>query len=280
MFFSSVRVPSRSSCLRRRIGHVRVAASAGPSPCRPRRYRASARGRCSARTNSAASSGGVHHGLGHDLDERDASAVEIDVGAARRRCDVLCPRPLSEMDALSASGSIRRAPADEHVDVAGRSHSGLVELRDLVVLRLVRIEVVLARESAAVSRADLRRRWRRRGSERELERARDCTTGSVAQAGRGRPGSVSELGGCNRTATGGRPRTPSTRGRELHVDLEADHGLHSLERHRELGHAMPFGAQLAEPERALDRVRPRASRVTLVERACRAAARRSASPSP
>src|SRR4029079_9579787 len=89
--------------------------------------------------------------LGHDLDERNAGAVEVDVGPARRVNKAFVQRlggVFLEVDAGDA-------PLFE---AAARRQRQLV-LRDLVALRQVGIEVVLAREDRRlVDRAAERQR--------------------------------------------------------------------------------------------------------------------------
>jgi hypothetical protein len=76
-------------------------------------------------------------GLGDDLDERDAGAIEIDEGALRLMEQLA--RVFFHVDAADA-------------DLADAAVGGdrLVELRDLVPLRQIGIEVVLAREDGAL----------------------------------------------------------------------------------------------------------------------------------
>src|SRR5437764_13956398 len=85
-------------------------------------------------------------GLGDDLDEWHAAAVEIEVRLARRVAEHFVQRlagVLFEVHPPDAD-----APADPAAGVfdGAASRERLLILRDLVALRQVRIEVILARE--------------------------------------------------------------------------------------------------------------------------------------
>ena len=84
-------------------------------------------------------------GLGDDLDERHAAAVEVDVGLAIGVGKPLVQRlagVLFHVDARDADARRRRAARSR----PRRRRQRLLVLRDLIALRQVRIEVVLARE--------------------------------------------------------------------------------------------------------------------------------------
>ena len=88
----------------------------------------------------------AHVGLGDDLDERHAAAVVVDVGAAIGIGEALVQRlagVLFHVDAREADAAALAVDGD--VEAAAERERPLV-LRDLVALRQVRIEVVLARE--------------------------------------------------------------------------------------------------------------------------------------
>ena len=95
--------------------------------------------------NSAGFGGRAHVRLADDLDERDAAAVVVDVGAAigigkpfvQRLARVLFHVDARQADVFSAAG--------RDVEAAAERQRPLV-LRNLVALRQVRIEVVLPRE--------------------------------------------------------------------------------------------------------------------------------------
>ena len=89
----------------------------------------------------------AHVGLRDDLEQRRSRAVEVD---ARKPVEILVQRlarVLLEVGAGDAD-ALRRAVLEQHVEPARLHHRQLV-LADLVALRQVRIEVVLAREDRA-----------------------------------------------------------------------------------------------------------------------------------
>src|SRR5262245_16238030 len=88
--------------------------------------------------------GAAHVGLAHDLEERNAAAVEVDQAAAAVGVVDVLPGVLLHVDAGQADAS-RRA-VDHDLEPAGAAQWLLVHA-DLVALREVRVEVVLAREA-------------------------------------------------------------------------------------------------------------------------------------
>ena len=131
--------------------------------------------------------GVVDVGLADDLDERRPAAVEVDERRGRtvetsRRCDMdVLRRVLLEMRACDADRHV--AVLRRHDEMSSRAE-GLVVLTDLVRLRQVGIEVVLAvedralRDRAVEREAELDRlldrapvRDRERSGEREAHRA-------------------------------------------------------------------------------------------------------------
>ena len=82
--------------------------------------------------------------LRHDLDERRAGAIEIDGGGVREAIVHGLPGVLLHVHAMHADCArwFDRVINDD--GAAGRD--GLIELRDLISLRQIRIEVVLAGE--------------------------------------------------------------------------------------------------------------------------------------
>ena len=87
--------------------------------------------------------GRAHVGLGHDLHQRHAGAVEIDVGVFGMLVVDRLAGVLLQVQALDAD--LERLAVGAHLDLALADDRALV-LRDLVALRQVRIEVVLAVE--------------------------------------------------------------------------------------------------------------------------------------
>ena len=154
--------------------------------------------------------GGAHVGLGDDLGERRAAAVEVDdarVGAvdAPAGADVdQLGGVLLEVHAMNAHLGERAAAAQ-----------GLVVLGDLVALGQVGIEVVLAVEDRA---------GRELGAEREADHQPEV---HGARVGDGKAAGESEADRAGvrvgRVAEGQLAAAEHLRGgRELHVDLEAD----------------------------------------------------------
>ena len=84
-------------------------------------------------------------GLGDDLHERDAAAIEIDVAFGRRKIMQRLAGVLLEMQTLDAHGdALARRYVDDHGAFAD---DRVLVLRDLVALRQVGIEIVLAVEN-------------------------------------------------------------------------------------------------------------------------------------
>ena len=133
-----------------------------PSPCRSRRRRSPGSSPSAASRKRARRLGRAQVGLGDDLEQRRAAAVEVDDGAGRARDPSPSRRP--------RGSSWRRPPRGARARSArprcrrGRRHGQraadaqrLVVLRDLVRLGRVGIEVVLAVEESmrsAISRAE------------------------------------------------------------------------------------------------------------------------------
>ncbi len=234
MFFSSVLVPS-SRVADRADGDVGVAAQrallhvhvADAEPAQRRAQQPQP---------LAGLLGRAHVGLGDDLHQRRAAAVEVDdrgLGAvdapAGARVHEL-GRVLLEVHAMDAHVAQPPAPAQ-----------GLVVLGDLVVLGVVGIEVVLAvedrprgqlavqrepDEQAVVDRLGVGHRQRARQPQAHLAGVR------VGRLAEGQRAAAEHL----------RPRA------ELDVDLQADDGL-------VVGHALPApGRGVVEADRLLERV--------------------------
>ncbi len=122
---------------------------------------------------------GADVGLGDDLDQRGAAAVEVD----QRGSGAVDPARLADV------GQLRRVllqvgAVDADVAELAVHRDRLVVLADLVALRQVGIEVVLAGELGAVGRP--RTRAPRRSSARSGSPARSSSAASPG--GRGRPG--------------------------------------------------------------------------------------------
>ena len=90
----------------------------------------------------------THVGPRHDLHQRDARAVEVDV--AHRRVLVVhqLARVLLDMDALDADvlGAALVLVVEQHLDLA-LADQRVVELADLIALRQIGVEIVLAVEA-------------------------------------------------------------------------------------------------------------------------------------
>ncbi len=169
---------------------------------------------------------GPGHRLGDDLDERDARAVVVDqrvhgaVDAAGRAADVQrLAGVLLHVRALDAHC--------EHLRPAGRvdpdverplERDRLVVLRDLVVLRHVRIEVVLPREAAP-----------RRDLAPQGQADPHCRLDRALIQDRQRAGQAQADGAHLRVGLGAEDGRAAAehlrRGRQLDVDLEAQHRL-------------------------------------------------------
>ena len=151
--------------------------------------------------------------LGHDLRERRAAAVEVDDA----RVGAVDPPARAQVDQLG--GVLLEVHAvDAHVAELPAPAQGLVVLRDLVALGEVGIEVVLAVEDRP--RRELRAQ---RGSDHqpEVDRSRVGDRQAPGQPEAHRAGAR-----VRRLAEGELAAAEHLRGgRELHVDLEPDHGL-------------------------------------------------------
>ena len=159
-------------------------------------------------------------GLGDDLDERHAAAVVVDVGLAigvgepfvQRLAGVLFHVDARDADACRVRRrcEARRAPP---------RRQRLLVLRNLIALRQVRIEVVLAREDRRL--VDRRSRAPARRGSRSRRRAR-FSTGSA-------PGSPRQTGQTWVFGARAERRAAAAedlrRGQQLRVDLEADDGF-------------------------------------------------------
>ena len=99
---------------------------------------------CSALAYSTASAAAAHVGLGDDLQQRRAGAVEVDAGdwPWKSSCRLL---PASSSRWARVSRTVRGAPSSTKSTLAALHHRDLV-LADLVALGQVGVEVVLARE--------------------------------------------------------------------------------------------------------------------------------------
>ena len=162
--------------------------------------------------------GGAHVGLGHDLDQRDAGAVVVDEAVA------------GVVDATAAADVVELAgvlldvgPGDadpqarRQVEVAGQVGRQVV-LGDLVVLRLVRVEVVLPGEHRAVAPRSCSARPSRIAS------STACSLSTGSEPGRPRQvGQVLVLGSSPKWL--GQRAEQLRGGGELAVDLEPDHHL-------------------------------------------------------
>jgi hypothetical protein len=168
--------------------------------------------------------------LAHDLEQRHAGAVEIDVGrvaADHRRIVDRLARVLLHVDAVQAYALDRDLAAvlDGHVQPAlGRER--LLVLGDLVALRQVGIEVVLAREHRVRVHLAV---GRERRPDRELHGPAVEHREHPGQRQADRMHRV-----VRRRAVAHRRRAEELRGgAQLGVDLEPDH-------HLEVGMGRPF----------------------------------------
>ena len=161
--------------------------------------------------------GRAHVRLAHDLDERHAGAIEVDgrdagIAIVHRLAGVFLH--VHARDADRASARRRHVPQSRRT---ARSRAA-IELRDLVALRQVGIEVVLAREDRHRVHGAAERERGARGQlhcvlvqHRQRTRQRETHRAGVRVRRR------AELGGA--PAEGLRARL------ELHVDLEPDDHL-------------------------------------------------------
>ena len=89
----------------------------------------------------------THIGLGNDFHQRDAAAIQIDIGFIRRKIVHGFPGVLLQMEPLNSDGDFVADIAvrinRENVNFAF-AHNWEFELRNLISLRQVNIEVVLA----------------------------------------------------------------------------------------------------------------------------------------
>ena len=185
--------------------------------------------------------GVVQVGLGHDLDERCAAAVEVD----ERGGGAVQPPGLGDVDVLrrillevGARDADRDAAVVARHDELPARAERLVVLADLVRLRQVGIEVVLAVEHGALGDLAVERepeldrlldrapvRHRQRAREGEADRA-DVRVRriAVASCGSGRTSSSSSS-----AARGSRARSPAPRSsrssQPLRDDVEAERAL-------------------------------------------------------
>ena len=91
--------------------------------------------------------GGTHVGLADDFHERHSGAIEVDIGLAGMLVVQALAGVLLQMQTLDTH---RAYPAVRHIDLDhALAHDRVLELRDLIALRLVGIEVVLAVEHRA-----------------------------------------------------------------------------------------------------------------------------------
>jgi len=154
----------------------------------------------------------AHVRLRDDLEERGARAVQVDAAHAAEILVQRLARVLLEVRAGEAHALLALAQHDRD-RAAGDDR--LLVLADLVALRKVRVEIVLAREDAA--RGD-------RAAHREPEA--DRTFDRAAVEDRQRPGEREIHGARLRVGRGaergGGAREDLRRGRELRVGLEAD----------------------------------------------------------
>src|SRR5690606_11686265 len=154
--------------------------------------------------------------LGDDLDQRHTGPVQVDRGPAGQPIVQRLARILLEVDATDPHALHGAVPLLD-LQPAVRLQR-LVELRDLVPLGQVRIEVVLAREAAdLVHRAVQAARGARAQLHRSPVHDRQRTGQPEAHRADVRVRRRTELGRVRAEQLG--------RGRELDVDLEADDGF-------------------------------------------------------
>ena len=91
----------------------------------------------------------AHVGPRHDLHQRDAGAVEVDVGHRRVLVVHQLARVLLDMDALDADrlGAALVLLVEQDLDFA-LADQRMVELADLIALRQIGVEIILAVEAA------------------------------------------------------------------------------------------------------------------------------------
>jgi hypothetical protein len=197
----------------------------------------------------------THLGLGDDLEQRRAGAIEVDAGPGAGKVERRAVRPAHALgfaagDAVDRFAGVllemgarqvdaMRHFADEEIKRAALHHRRFV-LADLVALGQVGIEVVLARE-------DRHRRDRRADGEAEANRALDGTA-----VGHGQGAGQRQVDGrglrVRRRAEGGRGAAEDLRsGRQLGMRLDADHDLVAADKRRRCSgrHARCAPAQAA-----------------------------------
>ena len=179
----------------------------------------------------------------HDLDQRHAAAVEVEVGlpvgVAAGRVQRLA-RVLLEMHPDDAHDAFAVVLRVSHLAVGGQ---GMLVLRDLIALGQVGIEVVLAGEDRA----------RLHGAAQGQGRAHAQLDGTAVQH-RQRPGQSeahrTHVGVRRRPETGGATAEDLRVGEELRVDLEPDHRLEEGVAHYRASSWRPTGTPLAGPAAA------------------------------
>ena len=157
--------------------------------------------------------GRPHVGLGDDLEQRGAGAVQIDAAGVRQSLVQRLARVLLEMRAGDADGL--DGPVVEHdLQPALLDHRQLV-LTDLIALRQIRIEVILAREH---------RTARHLGADAQAELDRHAHGVGVQHRQHAGIRQIHQVGlGIRRRAVGRRrPREYFRFRRELRVDLQPD----------------------------------------------------------
>ena len=157
----------------------------------------------------------AHVGLGDDLQQRRAGAVQVDAGLAV----VVLMQALARVFFQMGAGQVDLVlhVADEELDRAALHHRDL-ELADLVTLGQVRIEIVLAREDG---------QRRHLGADRQAETDGALDGRAVQHRQRAGKRQVHRRGlGIGRCAKGGRAAAEDLAlRRELDVVFEADNDL-------------------------------------------------------
>jgi hypothetical protein len=153
--------------------------------------------------------------LAHDLNERRAGAVVVDIGLPVGVDEALVQRLAGVLFHVHACDPHAARPVRPEYFDQPFAREGLLVLRDLISLRQVRIEIVLAREDRRVVDAAAQRERRangqvHRGPVEDRQHARE----SEADRADVRVGRRPERGAAAAEDLGGRL--------ELRVDLEAD----------------------------------------------------------
>ncbi len=163
--------------------------------------------------------GRTHVGPRHDLHQRDARAVEVDVAHGRMLVVHQLARVLLDMDALDADllDAILVLLVEQNLDFA-RPDQRMVELRDLIALRQVGVEVILAVEPAPA----VDHRVQRHAGAHRLADA--LAVGDRQHAGHGRVDQANLAVGLG-PERGRRAGEELGVGDDLGMDLEADHDL-------------------------------------------------------